>query len=51
MRFPKVCRQMDQILAQYFPRLRPAQRRGLVLWVYGTTLAQLAPRRGKVGMG
>jgi hypothetical protein len=40
MRFPKVCRQMDQILAQYFPRLRPAQRRGLVLWVYGTTLAQ-----------
>lgn len=40
MRFPTVCRQMDQTLAQYFPRLRPAQRRGLVLWVSGTTLAQ-----------
>jgi Transposase DDE domain len=40
MRFPNACYQMDQTLAQYFPRLRRAQRHGLVLWVYGTTLAQ-----------
>ena len=29
-------------LAQYFPVLRPAQLRGLALWVYGAVLAQSA---------
>jgi Transposase DDE domain len=40
MRFPKPCRQMEQTLVHSLPNLRPAQRRSLVLWVYGTILAQ-----------
>jgi hypothetical protein len=33
---------MHQSIAQYFPNLRPAQQRGLTLWVYGAILAQSA---------
>lgn len=40
MRFPRECYQMEATLAQYLPTLRPAQRRGLALWVYGTVLAK-----------
>jgi hypothetical protein len=42
MRFPREWYQMHQSIAQYFPDLRPAQQRGLTLWVYGTILAQSA---------
>ena len=42
MRFPSEWYQMHQSIAQYFPNLRPAQQRGLTLWVYGTILAQSA---------
>jgi hypothetical protein len=42
VRFPSECYQMYQCIAQYFPNLRPAQQRGLALWVYGTILAQSA---------
>ena len=42
MRLPRECYQMEEQLAQYLPILRPAQRRGLALWVYGTVLAQSA---------
>src|SRR5262249_12680909 len=31
-----------QQIAVHFPQLRPAQHRGLALWVYGTILAQSA---------
>ena len=40
MRFPSEWYQMHVTLAQYLPALRPAQCRGLALWVYGTILAQ-----------
>lgn len=40
MRLPRECYQMEEQLAQYLPVLRPAQRRGLALWVYGAVLAQ-----------
>jgi hypothetical protein len=42
MRFPQEWYQMEQAIAQHFPELRPAQQRGLTLWVYGTILAQSA---------
>jgi hypothetical protein len=42
MRYPGECYQMEQVIAAYFNHLRPAQRRGLVLWVYGTLLAHSA---------
>jgi hypothetical protein len=43
MRFPAECYQMlDTIDAYFAPCLRPAQRRGLVYWVYGTILAKSA---------
>ena len=42
MRFPREWYQMEQNIAQYFPDLRPAQQRGLTLWVYGTILAHSA---------
>ena len=42
MRLPRECYQMAEQLAQYLPVLRPAQRRGLALWVYGAVLAQSA---------
>ena len=42
MRLPRECYQMEEQLAQHLPVLRPAQRRGLALWVYGAVLAQSA---------
>ena len=39
MRCPKEWYQMQVTLAQHLPHLRPAQRRGLAWWVYGTILA------------
>lgn len=42
MRFPSEWYQMQESIAHYFPNLRPAQQRGLTLWVYGTILAQSA---------
>ena len=36
MRLPREWYQMEEQRAQYLPVLRPAQRRGLALWVYGT---------------
>lgn len=42
MRFPRECYQMQQSIENYFPGLRPAQQRGLALWVYGTILARSA---------
>jgi hypothetical protein len=42
MRLPRECYQMEQTLAHYFEDLRPPQRLGLALWVYGTVLAQSA---------
>ncbi len=34
--------QMEATITQHLPHLRPAQQRGLALWVYGTILAQNA---------
>ena len=45
MRFPSECYQMEQVIAQYLPELRPSQRRGLALWVYGTILAHSSTQR------
>jgi Transposase DDE domain len=42
MRFPSEWSHMHELLAHHLPHLRPAQRRGLALWVYGTILAQSA---------
>jgi hypothetical protein len=42
MRVPPELYQMETTLTQRFPNLRPAQQRGLALWVYGTILAQSA---------
>jgi hypothetical protein len=42
MRVPPELYQIETTLAQRFPHLRPAQQRGLALWVYGTILAQSA---------
>jgi len=42
MRVPPEVYQIESTLAQRFPHLRPAQQRGLALWVYGTILAQSA---------
>lgn len=42
MRCPPECYQLEQTLAAHLPHLRPAQRRGLALWVFGTILAQSA---------
>jgi hypothetical protein len=40
MRFPSECYQLHHDLQTHFGHLRPAQQWGLVLWVYGTILAQ-----------
>lgn len=40
MRCPVECYQLQEAIARYLPHLRPAQRRGLALWVYGTILAR-----------
>ncbi len=42
MRYPPEWYQMNETIAQRFPELRPAQQRGLALWVYGTVLAHSA---------
>ena len=42
MHFPSEWYQMHQTIARHFPHLRPAQQRGLTLWVYGTILAHSA---------
>lgn len=39
MRVLRECYQLDETLAIQLPDLRPAQRRGLALWVVGTILA------------
>lgn len=39
MRLPRECYPMDDAIAAHLPRLSPAQRLGLTLWVYGTILA------------
>lgn len=40
MRHPNEWYQMEKIVAERLPHLRPAQQRGLALWVYGVILAQ-----------
>ncbi|MGN6812183.1 MAG: hypothetical protein ACTHMP_15045, partial [Thermomicrobiales bacterium] len=42
MRFPPGYYQIEQMITAYLPHLRPAQRRGLALWVAGTILARSA---------
>src|SRR5687767_14650342 len=42
MRYPATCYQMETAIGQHLGHLRPAQRRGLALWVDGTVLAQSA---------
>jgi hypothetical protein len=39
VRVPAPCYQVSQLLAAVFPHLRPAECRGLTLWVVGTILA------------
>lgn len=39
MRYPQEWYQMHETIAERFPALRPAQQRGLALWVYGAILA------------
>ena len=39
MRIPAPCYQVQALLAEVFPHLRPAECRGLALWVVGTILA------------
>lgn len=39
MRVPAPCYQVQTLLADVFPHLRPAERRGLALWVVGAILA------------
>jgi hypothetical protein len=42
VRLPAPCYPLAETVALQFPDLRPAQRRGLVLWVYGAVLAKSA---------
>lgn len=42
MRYPSEWYQMNEVIAEHFPNLRPAQQRGLALWVYGAVLARSA---------
>jgi hypothetical protein len=42
VRYPRGCSQVERVVADHFPHLRPAQRRGLALWVDGAVLAQSA---------
>lgn len=39
MRVPAPCYQLEPVLAEHFPRLRPAERAGLAHWVVGTIVA------------
>jgi len=41
---------MERALSERFPHLRPAQQRGLALWVYGTILAQSACQNAVVAL-
>lgn len=40
MHFPYALYQLEQAIGQHLALLRPAQRRGLALWVFGTLLAK-----------
>lgn len=40
VRLPRECYPFLEAIEEHLPVLRPAQQRGLVLWVYGTVLAQ-----------
>ena len=42
MRLRTECYRIHETLREHLPTLRPAQHRGLALWVYGTLLAQSA---------
>jgi len=42
MHCPPEAYQLEQALAEHLPSLRPAQRRGLAFWVFGTILARSA---------
>jgi hypothetical protein len=42
MRVPPELYQMQRVLSARFPELRPAQHRGLALWVFGAVLAHSA---------
>ena len=42
MRFPREVYQVEQTISEHLTNLRPAQRRGLALWVYGAILAKSA---------
>ena len=39
MRLPREAYAIQEAIATHLPHLRPAQRRGLAWWVYGTILA------------
>jgi hypothetical protein len=39
VRYPREWYQISESIAEHFANLRPAQQRGLALWVYGTILA------------
>lgn len=39
MRVPREVYQLEEVIGAHLPALRPAQRRGLTLWVYGAVLA------------
>lgn len=39
MRVPRECYQLEETIAAHLPPLRPAQRVGLALWVYGAVAA------------
>jgi hypothetical protein len=40
VRLPRECHPFLEAIESRFPRLRPAQQRGLTLWVYGVLLAE-----------
>jgi hypothetical protein len=42
VRYPSEWYQMGETIAEHFTNLRPAQQRGLTLWVYGSILAHSA---------
>jgi len=49
VRVPAPCYQVLTLLAEVFPALRPAERRGLVLWVVGAILSGSACQSAVVG--
>src|SRR5512146_1637478 len=42
VRLPSESYQLEQMIGEHLGQLRPAHRRGLALWVYGTLLAKSA---------